>query len=114
MVGEAPVGATQAAVTRALKEAVVTGLLAAAVFLPLIAFTYEPSMQNTLQLETHGGWFLIIFAIIAGLRFVQILFIVPWLERRPSKPAAPSAPVSTASTLVVRFFVTLAIRHLAL
>jgi len=114
MVGEAPVGATQAAVTRALKEAVVTGLLAAAVFLPLIAFTSEPSMQNTLQLETHWGLFLIIVAIIAGLRFVQILFIVPWLERRPSKPAAPSAPVSTARRLVVRFFAPVAIGLLAL
>jgi branched-chain amino acid transport system permease protein len=114
MVAEAPVGATQAAVTRALKEAVVTGLLAAAVFLPLIAFSSEPSMRNTLQLETHWGLFFIIVAIVAGLRFVQILFIVPWLERRPSKPAAPSAPVSAARRMVVKFFAPVAIGLLAL
>jgi branched-chain amino acid transport system permease protein len=114
MGAEAPAGATHAAVTRAVKEAVVTGLLAAAVFLPLIAFSSEQSMQNTLQVENHWGAFFIIVAIITGLRFVQILFIVPWMERRPSKPAPPSAPVSAARKLFVQSFTPVSLALLAL
>src|ERR1700754_2094047 len=107
-------GGQQAPVPRALKEAAVTGLLAAALFLPLVAFTTAPDMHNTLQLETRWGLFFSIVAIVTGLRFLQILFVVPWLERRrPAEAAPPSAPVTAMRRIITRWFAPAGLAFLA-
>src|SRR5687767_14536197 len=107
MAAEAP--ARQAHVIRALKEAAVTAALAAALFLPMVAFTTVQSMQATLLLETRWGLFFSFVAIIAAVRFLHILFILPWLERKPVKTAAVSAPVPHWRNVLAKAFVPIAL-----
>jgi branched-chain amino acid transport system permease protein len=114
MASAAPIRAPQAPLVRALKEAAVTSLLAAALFLPLIGLTSVQNMQNVLVLETQWGLFFSCIAVVALLRFLQVLFLLPWLERRPSKPLAPSAPVSFMRKAVVRWFTPVALAFAAL
>ena len=109
---EAPVPASQSRLLRALKEGAVTGLLAGALFLPLVAFTTLQSMQNTLMLATRWGLFFALVAAVVGLRVLQVLIILPWLERRPSRPATPSAPVSALRKFVVKWFAPFAVGFL--
>jgi branched-chain amino acid transport system permease protein len=104
MSSAAPARAPQSPLARALKEAAVTGLLAAALFLPLVGFTSVQSMRNELILETQWGLFFSIVALIALARFFYVLVLAPWLERRPLKPTAPSTPVSAMRTAVVKWF----------
>jgi branched-chain amino acid transport system permease protein len=109
MSSEAPDGAPQALAVRALKEAAVTGLLAAALFLPLVGFTSVQSMRNTLVLETQWRVFFSMVAVVALARFLYVLVLAPWLERRPSKPAAASAPVSAMRKGFVNWFAPVAL-----
>ena len=107
MAAEAP--ARQVHLVRALKEAAVTGALAAALFLPMVAFTTVQSMQATLLLETRWGLFFSFVAIIALVRFLHILFILPWLERKPVKTAAVSAPAPRWRKTLAKAFVPVAL-----
>jgi branched-chain amino acid transport system permease protein len=92
MPAEAPARAPQPLAVRALKEAAITGMLGVGLFLPLVAFTTVQSMRNELMLETRWGLFFVFVAVVAVLRFLHVLVVAPWLERRPAKPAATSAP----------------------
>jgi branched-chain amino acid transport system permease protein len=114
MSAPAPAQAPQPPAVRALKETVITGLLATALFLPMIGFTTVQSMQNTLMLDTRWGVFISAVAIVMLLRFLQVLFILPWLERRPTKRAAPSAPVSLLRKIVTKGFAPFALTFAAL
>src|SRR5215207_760519 len=101
---EAPAPASQNRAFRALKEAAVTGLLAGALFLPLVAFTTVQSMRNELMLETQWGLFFSLVAIVVIARFLYFVVLAPWLERRPSKPIATSAPVPAWRKAIVKWF----------
>src|SRR5689334_20298543 len=113
MTALAPERAPQAPVMRALKEALITALLGAALFLPMIGFTTVQSMQNILVLETRWSLFFIIVAIVTGLRFVQVLFLLPWLEQRPSKPAATSTPLAHWRTRLKKWFTPVSLALIA-
>ncbi|MEA2984787.1 MAG: branched-chain amino acid transport system permease protein [Alphaproteobacteria bacterium] len=113
MPSEAPIRAPQAPVVRALKEAAVTGLLAAGVFLPLIAFTTVQSMRNELMLETQWGLFLSLVAIVVIARFLYFVVLAPWLERRPSKPITSSAPVPAWRKAITKWFTPFALGFVA-
>jgi branched-chain amino acid transport system permease protein len=113
MSSEAPVRASQAPVIRALKEAALTGLLAAGVFLPLIAFTTVQSMRNELMLETQWGLFFSFVAIVVIARFLYFVGLAPWLERRPSKPIASSAPVPAWRSALTKGFTPVALGFVA-
>ena len=114
MSSEAPVRASQAPVIRALKEAALTGLLAAGVFLPLIAFTTVQSMRNELMLETQWGLFFSFVAIVVIARFLYFVVLAPWLERRPSKPIASSAPVPAWRSALTKWFTPFALGFVAI
>jgi branched-chain amino acid transport system permease protein len=113
MSSEAPARAPQIPVARALKEAAVTGLLAAALFLPLIGFTSVQSMRNTLMLETRWDLFFAAVAIVVAARVFYILVLAPWMERRPAKPVAASAPLTTARRLISTWFTPFALGFVA-
>jgi branched-chain amino acid transport system permease protein len=109
MPAEPSARAPQAQLVRALRETALTALLAAGLFLPMVAFTTVQSMQNTLMLETRWGLFFAVVGIVALLRFLQILFIAPWLERRPAKATAASAPAPRWRKALSKWFVPFAL-----
>ena len=109
MPAEPSARAPQAQLVRALKETALTALLAVGLFLPMIAFTTVQSMQNTLMLETRWGLFFAVVGIVALLRFLQILFIAPWLEHRPAKATAASAPAPRWRKALSKWFAPFAL-----
>jgi len=84
----APVPAEPSAVARALKDAVLAGLLALGLFLPLIGFQTVTNMRNELVLETRWPLLATIVATIVAGRFVYTLFVYPWLAARAVRPAS--------------------------
>ena len=78
-------------VVRALREAGVTALIAFGLFLPLVGFNTIQNIRNELVLGTRWVLLFSIVAIIAGLRFVQVAAIAPYLaaDRRPVRSAFP-------------------------
>src|SRR5215813_15139795 len=82
MAAEAPSSATRIDVARALREGALAGLIAFGLFLPLIGFNTVQNIHNELVLETRWPLLATFVAIIAGGRFLQVLIVAPWLERR--------------------------------
>jgi branched-chain amino acid transport system permease protein len=72
-------------IVRALREAVLAGLVAFGLFLPLIGFNTVQNIHNELVLETRWPLLAALVAIIAGGRFLQALLIAPWLARRTQR-----------------------------
>jgi branched-chain amino acid transport system permease protein len=66
----------------AVRDAAITGVLAFALFLPLIGFLTVQSINNELVLETR--WFLLFWltAMVAALRLFYSLALAPWFSRR--------------------------------
>ena len=79
---EAPNSASRADLRRALREAGWAGLLALALFMPLIGFNTVQNIRNELVLETRWPLLASLVVIIAAARFLQSLVIAPWLARR--------------------------------
>ncbi len=107
MPAEAPDRAPPSLVGRALKEALVTGFLAFALFLPLVGFVSVQSMTNTLLLEARWESLFSVVALIAIARFLYVL-AGPWLERRRAR-AKPSAPASNLRKVFSKFFTPFAL-----
>ncbi len=82
MADEAPHFASRADLRRALREAGWAGLLALALFTPLVGFNTVQNIRNELVLETRWGLLASLVLIIAAARFLQSLVIAPWLARR--------------------------------
>ena len=73
-------------ILRALREALLAGLIALGLFLPLIGLNTVQNIHNELVLETRWPLLAVLVAIIAGGRFLQALLIAPWLARRALRP----------------------------
>jgi len=84
----APAPTEPSAVARSLKDAVLAGLLALGLFLPLIGFQTVTNMRNELVLETRWPLLATIVATIIAGRFVYTLFVYPWLAARAVRPAS--------------------------
>jgi branched-chain amino acid transport system permease protein len=70
----------------ALRQTGITALLAFALLVPLIGFETVQNIRNELVLETRWPLLLVLVAIVAGLRFLQLFVIAPRLvdpARRP-------------------------------
>jgi branched-chain amino acid transport system permease protein len=91
-------------VGRALKDAVLTALIAFALFLPLIGFKTVQNMRNELELETRLPLLLTFVAIIVAAKLAHSLIIAPWQEHRARNPAPPSAKLTGAKRLFVTYF----------
>ena len=82
MADEAPHSASRVDLQRALREAGLAGLIALALFTPLVGFLTVQNIRNELVLETRWPLLTTLVLIIAAGRFLQSLVIAPWLARR--------------------------------
>jgi branched-chain amino acid transport system permease protein len=78
-----------------------TGLLAFGLFLPLIGFNTVPDIRNEITLETRWPLLFALVAAVAFARFLHVLVIAPWLQRRAARPRKESA--SRAGRAVARW-----------
>jgi len=83
---------------RAAKQAVFAGLLALALFLPLIGFQTVQNMRNELVLETRWELLTVMILLIMAASLLTSLVIEPWRARRAARPikpveAAPPSPL---------------------
>ena len=81
---------------RALKDAVIAGLIAAGLFLPLIGFQTVTNMRNEVVLATRWPTFLIMVAIVFAGRLVFTLFLFPWMERHGVRGIPKARPLAGA------------------
>jgi branched-chain amino acid transport system permease protein len=77
---------------RACRDAAVTALIACGLLLPLIGFNTVLNIHNELILETRWPLLGVLLGIIAALRFVHSLLIVPWRERSAIRPRREGEP----------------------
>jgi len=85
---------------RALRETVVTALLAFGLFLPLIGFNTVQNIRNELVLETRWLLLFTFVAILAGLRFLHLVVVAPLMAERArtaSRPASATLPTTLPS-----------------
>jgi branched-chain amino acid transport system permease protein len=89
----------------ALRDAGFTGLIAFALFLPLIGFQTVVDISNQLILNTRWPLLFALVAVVAACRFIYAFAIAPWLMRRTARPAqaAPSAWRGYVSKLFIPF-----------
>lgn len=91
MADEAPSSALRADWIGALRAAGFAGLVALALFVPLVGFRTVQNIRNELVLETRWPLLAALVLIIAAGRFLQSLVIAPWLARRAMQTRAASA-----------------------
>jgi branched-chain amino acid transport system permease protein len=76
----------------ALRDAAFTGLLAFALFLPLIGFLTGVNGNNALILTTRWPLLFAFVAIAAVGRFIYVFALKPWRARRAQHPVQAEAP----------------------
>src|SRR5215470_15927213 len=103
MAAEASKAASRVDLTRALRAAAITGLIAFGILLPLIGFNTVQNIHNELVLETRWPLLGAMVAIIAGLRFVHAFLIAPWLERRALQQRQERPGVAAARAALGRW-----------
>jgi branched-chain amino acid transport system permease protein len=99
----APASGLSAKLLPALKSAFFAALLAFGLFLPLIGFKTVQNMRNELELETRWPWLFTLVALAGAARFLHVLVIAPWLERRVTRERPPSAPISAWRVRITRW-----------
>jgi branched-chain amino acid transport system permease protein len=77
---------------RALREALLTSLIAFLLFLPLIGFQAVTDMRNELELITRAPLLFALAAIAGCSRLFYALVLGPWIERRRYRPVAAHQP----------------------
>jgi branched-chain amino acid transport system permease protein len=97
----------RADVVAALRDAVVTTLIAFGLFLPLIGFKTDVNGQNELILTTRWPLLFAIVAIVGVCRLGYRLLIEPRIERRARRPLVTAVPAWR--TLASKWFVSAAI-----
>ena len=96
-------------VVGALRQAMITGLIAFGLLLPLIGFNTVQNIRNELVLETRWPLLAALVAIIAGGRFLHALLIAPWLARRALRPRPEHVPRTRLARWLVPFTLGFAI-----
>ncbi len=91
-------------VTRSLRDAAITALVAFALLLPLIGFKTVQNMRNELELETRIPLLLAIVAIITAAKLFGSLVIDPWRERRALAPPADHPRLAVVKSAFVNWF----------
>jgi branched-chain amino acid transport system permease protein len=99
-----PRNAARPDVTRSLRDAAITALIAFALLLPLIGFKTVQNMRNELELETRIPLLLSIVAIITAVKLLGSLVIEPWRERRALRPAAQNARIAAIKRAFSNYF----------
>ncbi len=70
----------------ALRQTGITALLTFALLVPLIGFETVQNIRNELVLETRWPLLLVLVAIVAGLRFLQLFVIAPRRAEAAQRP----------------------------
>ena len=81
-----PARQTPAEPRRALRDAALAGLIAFALFLPLIGFKTVQNIHNELVLEPRFGLLAVFVGLIIAASLVNSLLIAPWRHRRAMRP----------------------------
>ncbi len=79
---------SESRMTRALKDAVFTGVIAAGLFVLLIGFKTDQNIRNELILLQRWGLFTILVLLAAGGRFLMSAWIQPAMAERKAAKAA--------------------------
>jgi branched-chain amino acid transport system permease protein len=79
-------------VVAAIRDAVVTAVIAFGLFLPLIGFQTVQNINNVLVLRTRWPLLFTIVAIVGVGRLGFSLVVEPWLKRRALKPVVTTVP----------------------
>ena len=95
MADEVPHAASRTDVPRALREAAIAGLIALALFTPLVGFHTVQNIRNELVLETRWPLLAALVLIIAAARFLQVLLVEPWRARRASRAHHKTANIAS-------------------
>jgi branched-chain amino acid transport system permease protein len=93
--------------TRALRDAGVTALLAFGLFLPLIGFQTVTDIRNNLILTTRWPTLFAIVAVVGAGRLVYSLVFEPWLQQRTMRRVA--ATPGPWLTIIGKWFTPFAI-----
>jgi branched-chain amino acid transport system permease protein len=88
---------------RAVEDAIVTGLLAFFLLLPLIGFKTVQNIHNELALETRWTMLFVFVALAVGGRLLYSLAVLPWRERRAQRAPQPDAALSHLRAALARF-----------
>jgi branched-chain amino acid transport system permease protein len=91
----------------ALRDAVLTALIAFGIFLPLVGLETIQNINNVLVLTTRWPLLFSLVAVIGLGRLAYALFVTPWLARRAIRPVAAELPAWRG--LVAKWFVPFAI-----
>src|SRR5829696_843795 len=103
MTDEARTPASRVDLIGALRSAIIAGLIALGLFLPLIGFQTVQNINNQLVLETRWPLLFALVASVAGLRFLQTLVITPWWERRAALALPAEVPAAGLRPTVARW-----------
>src|SRR5438270_27372 len=96
--------AVRSNITRSLRDAALTALIAFALLLPLIGFKTVQNMRNELELETRFPLLIAIVAIITAAKLFGSLIVEPWRERRALRPRAAGARIAAAKAAFANWF----------
>ncbi len=109
MKADAPAPTSRVEVTAALRAAALAGLLAFGLFLPLVGFKTVQNIRNELILETRWPLLAALVAVIAVGRFLQVLVLDPWRERRALTPRRESTRTTALREKISRWATPFAI-----
>ena len=109
MKADAPAPTSRVEVTAALRAAALAGLLAFGLFLPLVGFKTVQNIRNELILETRWPLLAALVAVIAIGRFLQVLVLDPWRERRALTPRRESTRTTALREKISRWATPFAI-----
>src|SRR5215831_14091706 len=94
---------------RAVEDAIVTGLLAFFLLLPLIGFKTVQNIHNELALETRWTMLFCFVALAVGGRLLYSLAVLPWRERRAQRAPQPDVAPGRLRAALARFIAPAAI-----
>src|SRR5215203_2374909 len=103
MTDEATTPASRVDLVGALRSAIIAGLIALGLFLPLIGFQTVQNINNQLVLETRWPLVFALVAAVAGLRFLQTLVITAWCARRSVRARPAEVPAAGLRAKVARW-----------
>lgn len=91
-------------IVRAIREGIISGLLALGLFVLIVGFKTDQNINNELVLVQRWDALAILVALAAVGRFVFVAFVNPWLEaRKLKKNSRPVGVVEERSFFVKHF-----------
>jgi len=97
-------------VVRAVRDAVIAGLVACGILLPLVGFETVQNMRNELALETRPVLLGVFVALVMLASLAHSLVLQPWSQRRAAaRPAGASLKAAAWRSTLAKFFTPFAL-----